>query len=1056
METIFRLLVSSTLVLMAGRVPSQPIHASSTPAAVLLPSNLQGVPQLGELNRSWQREMKGGERDQYQLALLAGQFVSVLVDQDGIDVTVSLVDPEGHQITQVDSENAEYGPEPVVAIAETAGLYKIIVASDAASQPGRYSIRVLELRSSAPGDEQHVAAERSIEKGMSLSSSGQGKDREAALAHFMEALRYYEASKDDYRHGLLLFSMGSLLARVSRFQEVLDYDTRALALFKASSSPTMVADTLNSIGGAYNRLGEVGKAMRFHQEALASIPADKGLQLRGNTLNNIGELYSQMSDSASALDYYQQAVKIFTRLKDSRTTAIGLHNVANTYRNMGEQEKALEFFEQSLAFWQLAHDRAGESSTFTEMSKVLASLGLTERARKTCQRALELDRLVGDPGGEASALYVQGQILRLLHRPEEAEKALLASLEKETAIHDQRGSGLTQQEIGNLYMELFRPEAAHGYYAQALALFNSLRDTQFAARSMLGLARAERASGNFDESLRQAKNAIQSLEQVRSSIPTEDLRASYLGSGRSFYEFYLDLTLHFPRQIAPEGNQALAFQIAEMARARSLLDTLSGSGAGLLQDGDAEREVKQEIAAQGSRLLELRLQGRPADASAIDRSIHNLEAEYDRLKAEKVKQDHGASVLSQPRFLTAAEVQQKLLDEQTILLEYFLGTDKSYLWAISSREVAVFELPPQARIEDASRKFLGLMRNRAASAGNARAAELRREASELSTMLLSPVAGRLADRRLIIVADGALQYVPFAALEQPQTAHSPVTTYTPLVLTHEIVNVPSASAFAAQRELLANQPPAPRTLAVLADPVFAQQDPRVGAKAPGRSSLHMNEQMSASRSVERLLEHAQSGASPASISRLPFTAIEADKIFAMTPAGTSMKAMGFAATRSLALSPELGQYRYLHFATHGYMDAGHPELSAVVLSLVDKTGNSIDGFLRLQDIYNLRLQADLVVLSACETGLGREIRGEGLIGLTRGFMYAGAARVLVSLWDVSDQGTSELMPRFYKGLLEQGLSPAAALRQAQIAMLKSRQWQAPYYWAPFTLQGEWK
>jgi CHAT domain-containing protein len=208
--------------------------------------------------------------------------------------------------------------------------------------------------------------------------------------------------------------------------------------------------------------------------------------------------------------------------------------------------------------------------------------------------------------------------------------------------------------------------------------------------------------------------------------------------------------------------------------------------------------------------------------------------------------------------------------------------------------------------------------------------------------------------------------------------------------------------------------------------------------------------------MARLLEHVQPGASPGAIPRLPFTAIEADKIFAMAPTATSKKAVGFDAVRNLALSPELGQYRYLHFATHGYMDTRHPELSALVLSLVDKDGNGKDGFLRLQDIYNLHLRADLVVLSACETGLGREIRGEGLIGLTRGFMYAGAARVLVSLWNVSDQGTSELMTHFYKNVLERHMTPAAALRRAQIAMLASRQWQDPYYWAPFTLQGEWK
>jgi CHAT domain-containing protein len=242
----------------------------------------------------------------------------------------------------------------------------------------------------------------------------------------------------------------------------------------------------------------------------------------------------------------------------------------------------------------------------------------------------------------------------------------------------------------------------------------------------------------------------------------------------------------------------------------------------------------------------------------------------------------------------------------------------------------------------------------------------------------------------------------------------------------------------------------------LSHPPRLSQDPRLSEDQRLSSQPAIQSGNVAFNSATRLLEHTQAGSSPVSISRLPFTAIEAEKILAIAPARTSMKAVGFAATRSLSMSSELGQYRYLHFATHGYMDARHPELSALVLSLFDKDGKIEDGFLRLQDIYNLRLHADLVVLSACETGLGREIRGEGLIGLTRGFLYAGAARVLVSLWDVSDQGTSELMPRFYEAMLQKGRPPAAALREAQIAMFKSRKWQAPYYWAPFTLQGEWK
>ena len=168
------------------------------------------------------------------------------------------------------------------------------------------------------------------------------------------------------------------------------------------------------------------------------------------------------------------------------------------------------------------------------------------------------------------------------------------------------------------------------------------------------------------------------------------------------------------------------------------------------------------------------------------------------------------------------------------------------------------------------------------------------------------------------------------------------------------------------------------------------------------------------------------------------------------------KALDFDASRETVLNADLSQYRIVHFATHSLLNNQRPELSGVVLSLVDASGRPRNGFLRLYDIYNLRLGADLVVLSACQTALGREIRGEGLIGLTRGFLYAGAARVVATLWEIDDRTTAELMKHFYQGMLVHGKRPAVALRDAQVAMWRTRGWESPYYWAAFTLQGEWQ
>jgi CHAT domain-containing protein len=284
----------------------------------------------------------------------------------------------------------------------------------------------------------------------------------------------------------------------------------------------------------------------------------------------------------------------------------------------------------------------------------------------------------------------------------------------------------------------------------------------------------------------------------------------------------------------------------------------------------------------------------------------------------------------------------------------------------------------------------------------------------------------------------------------------------PLILNHEVISLPSASALAIQRSELAGRQLAPKMLAVIADPVFDRTDERFKSAAARTSDTQQAQTIASddARSIEHLAENSadKSGVTTLRlvIPRLPFTRQEASQLMALAPKGSSFSAIDFHASRATVLDPALSQYRYVHIATHGWLDAERPGLSALVFSMVDAQGQPQNGFLRANDIYNLKLPAELVVLSACQTGLGKDIKGEGLVGLTRGFMYAGAARVVVSLWNVNDKATADLMTKFYEKMIKQGERPAAALRSAQVEMWKQKQWQSPYYWAAFTMQGEWR
>ncbi len=319
-------------------------------------------------------------------------------------------------------------------------------------------------------------------------------------------------------------------------------------------------------------------------------------------------------------------------------------------------------------------------------------------------------------------------------------------------------------------------------------------------------------------------------------------------------------------------------------------------------------------------------------------------------------------------------------------------------------------------------------------------------------MVLGPVARLLQRKRLLIVSDGALQYIPFSALPEPGSR----TTMAPLVVKHEIVNLPSASVLAELRRQQMGRPKAPRMVAVLADPVFDPRDERIRAAGETLASSFGPSTQHASDLTRSADDLGLTRNGRLYLNRLLYTRNEADAVMAVTPPGKGMEALDFRASREMATSPALAQYRVVHFATHGILNNKHPELSGLVLSLVNKQGKAQDGFLKLQDIYNLKLPVDLVVLSGCETGLGEEVRGEGLIGLTRGFMYAGATRVVASLWSVSDMATASLMADFYKAMEHHGMRPAAALRKAQIQMWRQKQWSSPYYWAAFQIQGDWQ
>ena len=389
---------------------------------------------------------------------------------------------------------------------------------------------------------------------------------------------------------------------------------------------------------------------------------------------------------------------------------------------------------------------------------------------------------------------------------------------------------------------------------------------------------------------------------------------------------------------------------------------------------------------------------------------------------------------------------QALLDDDTVLLAFACSELGDHGWAVTRDSVDAFAVAPLAELTPAVRRVVDTMRR----ADAVRAGEARDGAAALGRLVLGPIADRLRQRwrgrRLAIVASGPLEYVPFAALVLPGGPASPGAAPEWLAASHEIVILPSASVLGQLRDAGARRRPT-QALVVIADPVYSASDPRVVPRLTSASPA-------SNAGLTRAAPPASG--SRGDFARLVFSRQEAHALAQLAGASRIREILDFDASVDRVRGPDVAAARWLHFATHGILDAVRPERSGLVLSQVDRRGRPQDGILRLNDIFRLQLSADLVVLSGCETGLGRQLRGEGLVGLTRAFMYAGAPRVVSSLWQVDDQATAALMTRFYGHMLRHAARPAEALRAAQLELAADPRWAAPYFWAGFVLHGDWR
>ncbi|PSB21146.1 hypothetical protein C7B65_04185 [Phormidesmis priestleyi ULC007] len=785
----------------------------------------------------------------------------------------------------------------------------------------------------------------------------------------------------DYPQALYAFNESRKLLQNTQIQAKKESEKLVLEMLEVFN--------LTSVSGVYADLDDRYQADTYidlSQKRIASL-IPKFLKDSEQFSTIFISLFSALPESAVRLDsdqqtgfskqrrdFFNQFTSLLKGTSGQPISASIINIFGDSYIDLGQPQEALKIYEQALQIGQSSKDDSSKTLTLASTYK---SIGKAQ----------------SNLGNYRSALDTYNQSLKLLQT---LNNSLESKFEKAETLNLK----------GKSYLQLRQFSQARKMYNQALTLAQQIKNASQVTEAWLGLAGVNRAEGNLAQAQTEIEAALTLLEDYplkpggsnlnlkfsvsrsgqsntwidRSATPSVPKPSefkfykaltSYFASKRNYYEFYINLLMQRYRQTGNKQYEALALQASERSHARSL-------------------------------------------SAMLGRSDRTADPRYQQL--------------TQPPQLK--EIQQQILDNDTMLLEYSLGEERSYLWAVTKTEISSYELPKRSVIEAVAKDFydyltvpsLRLKPSKTANAGLA-----------LSRLVLAPIAEKLGKKRLVIVGDGLLQYIPFSALPSSTGALDPLLT------NHEIVSLPSASTLTLIRRDRANRPVPKKTLAVLADPVFDRSDDRFSAKL--KETLQ-------SLDLEQIYP------------RLPGTRTQVEEVFAFVPPNQRLERFGFAADRQTVLNPELSQYRILHFATHGILDSQRPERSGMILSVFNDRGEPQRSLLSPSDVFNLKLSADLVVLSGCRTGLGTgtktEVKGEGLIGLTGSFLYAGAEQVVASLWSVDDVATNELMKRFYNGIFTQKLTPAAALRDAQRSLSQDPQWQAPYYWAGFILQGDWQ
>lgn len=949
--------------------------------------------------------MAAGERRLYRAELSVGWFLEIEAVQDGVDFTLTATGPRG--LNRVaDSPNGRHGGERLLLWAETAGTYQVDLeatnADAGAKANPRFALEVVALRAGNAREKLRAEAFASGLEADRQRRSGDPEEMARAVATYKQEAEVWRAL-DELRGEIHALDGLVLVARaLSDRKEQIEASRTLASLYERAGDAARQAEALVDLGEALSEQDQRPAAQEAFRKALRLLPNAPDAETEARAWNGLASGCQQEGQLGEAQNAFQSSIALWWSLGRKRSEAITRANLAYLFAELGEPERALDELEQArktLPAEPLAED---EAFLLEREVDTLVRLGRLDGVRRRADRALALRRGLGEPRALANAL---GVAALFEYRTGAFARAGEKFLEAHRLMHqagDPAGAAVHLVSAGWCRVLGQDWVAAEKSFADALPLLAGANDPRNLAGVLAGLAWVERTQGDLHRARQHALDALTHVEALRSSTRRLNLRASLLADRQQFFDLAVDVLMQLAEKTGEESFVAEAFAVSERAHGRLLLEALPG------EESEARSRPGQrtDVEMGAYRVARIDASYRRDRAEATYEGYLRLTEAALRRALDELRDAEAVTASgSATRPVSLAEAQRELLDDDSQLLLYDLGRQRSYLWVVSRHSVHTFVLAGAADLE---RRALEVYRALAASDQRSTWFQARRRTEALADELLGPALPVLTGRRLLIVREGALLYVPFGALPLPSDVKG---DRRPLVARFEIAYLPSASVAVWMRRRKVT--PGTGALDVVA---LAQPLPITAGFGP-----------------------------------LPFTADEAQAVVSAAPPQRGRAFVGGMAHKGLITQDRLGEPRYLHFATHGYADERDPELSALVLAA--RPDWSGDGLLRACEVARLRLRCELVVLSACDSGLGAKIAGEGLVGLPHAFLRAGAGKVLASLWPVNDPAASVLMKDLYQGMLRSGLSPEAALQRAQLNLAARPKWRQPYYWAGFVLIG---